>query len=105
MKLEDALQKIIRKYGTVILGEKRLVFLLDDYRAFSDYPAVRPIMKVIAEAGYGKELCEALEIHDMEFVITSDELKETLAEKHGFRKDLADYAVGCISLVTVYSRF
>ena len=105
MKLEDALQKIIRKYGTVILGEKRLVFLLDDYRAFSDYPAVRPIMKVIAEEGYGKELCEALEIHDMEFVITSDELKETLAETHGFRKDLADYAVGCISLVTVYSRF
>ena len=98
MKLEDALQKIIRKYGTVILGEKRLVFLLDDYRAFSDYPAVRPIMKVIAEEGYGKELCEALEIHDMEFVISSDELKETLAEKHGFRKDLADYAVGCISL-------
>ena len=98
MKLEDALEKIIRKYGTVILGEKRLVFLLDDYRAFADYPAVRPVMKVIAEDGYGKELCEALEIHDMEFVISSDELKENLAEKHGFRKDLADYAVGCISL-------
>ena len=97
MKLQDALQKIIRKYGTVILGEKRLVFLLDDYRSFADYPAVRPIMKAIAEDGYGKELCEAAEIHDMEFVSSSNDLKETLTEKHGFRKDLAEYAVSCIS--------
>lgn len=97
MKLQDALQKIIRKYGTVILGEKRLVFLLDDYRSFADYPAVRPIMKAIAEDGYGKELCEAAEIHDMEFVSSSNDLKETLTEKHGFRKDFAEYAVSCIS--------
>ena len=96
MKLQDALQKVIRKYGTVILGEKRLVFLLDDYRAFAEYPAVRPVMKAIAENGYGKELCDAAEIHPMECIGLSDELKRTLAEEYGFRKDFADYSVDCI---------
>lgn len=98
MNLQDALKKIIRKYGTAILGEKRLVFLLEDYRAFSDYPAVKPVMKVIAEDGYGIELSDAADTEDsIEFAASSDRLKETLTKKHGFRKDFAEYAVGCIS--------
>ena len=56
MKLQDALKRIIMEFGISALKEKRLVFLLSDYKAFDDYPAVKPIMKSIVEDGYGNEL-------------------------------------------------
>ena len=60
MKLQDALKRIIMEFGISALKEKRLVFLLSDYKAFDDYPAVKPIMKSIVEDGYGNELCRLL---------------------------------------------
>lgn len=48
MKLHEALRQIITQFGVSVLGEKRLVYLLSDYRAFEDYPAMRQIMLLIA---------------------------------------------------------
>ncbi len=39
MKLEEALRKIIRQFGVSVLQEKRLMFILSDFRAFNDHPA------------------------------------------------------------------
>ena len=52
MKLHDALRKIIREHGTAVLGEKRLVFLLMDFRAFDDCPAMRRVMLAAAQNGW-----------------------------------------------------
>ena len=51
MKLQDALKRIFREFGMNVLKEKRFVFLLSDYKAFDDYPAVKQIIKAIVMTG------------------------------------------------------
>ena len=97
MKLQDALKKIIREFGMRVLREKRLVFLLSDYKAFDDYPAVKQIMKSIAEDGYGKELCRlGMDVSGEECLNYAGRLKKTLSGDKHFKPELADYAVDCI---------
>ena len=50
MKLHDAMQKIIRQFGTPVLAESRLMSLLADYKAFDDFPAMKDVMKEILSA-------------------------------------------------------
>ena len=57
MKLHDALRKIFRLFGINVLQEKRLVFLLADYKAFDDCPAMEKVIEAIAAGRYGKEFC------------------------------------------------
>lgn len=97
MKLQDALKKIIREFGMSVLREKCLVFLLSDYKAFDDYPAVKQIMKSIAEDGYGKELCRlGMDVSGEECLNYAGRLKKTLSGDKHFKPELADYAVDCI---------
>jgi len=97
MKLQDALKKIIREFGMSVLREKRLVFLLSDYKAFDHYPAVKQIMKSIAEDGYGKELCRlGMDVSGEECLNYAGRLKKTLSGDKHFKPELADYAVDCI---------
>lgn len=100
MKLQDALKRIIMEFGISALKEKRLVFLLSDYKAFDDYPAVKPIMKTIAENGYGNELCSLLMDGSREkFMNYAGWLKKTLSVDKNFKPELACYAVDCIMSV------
>jgi TPR repeat protein len=97
MKLQDALKKIIREFGMSVLREKRLVFLLSDYKAFDDYPAVKQIMQSIAEDGYGKELCRlGMDGNSEECLNYAGRLKKTLSGDKHFKPELTDYAVDCI---------
>jgi len=97
MKLQDALKRIIMEFGISALKEKRLVFLLSDYKAFDDYPAVKPIMKTIAEDGYGNELCSLLMDGSREkFMNYAGWLKKTLSADRNFKPELVGFAVDCI---------
>jgi len=97
MKLQDALKKIIREFGMSVLREKRLLFILSDYKAFDDYPAVKQIMQSIAEDGYGKELCRlVMDGNSEECLNYAGRLKKTLSGDKHFKPELADYAVDCI---------
>ena len=97
MKLQDALKRIIMEFGISALKEKRLVFLLSDYKAFDDYPAVKPIMKSIVEDGYGNELCRLLlDGRREKFLDYAGWLKKTLSADKNFKSELACYAVDCI---------
>ena len=97
MKLQDALKKIIREFGMSVLREKRLLFILSDYKAFDDYPAVKQIMKSIAEDGYGKELCRlGMDGSGEECLNYAGFLKKTLSFDKHFKPELTDYAVDCI---------
>lgn len=99
MKLQDALRKVIRRYGMSIIEDKRVMAFLADYKAFDEFPAVKPVMKAIAEGGYGRELCRlAADESDAEYLRYAAGLKNTLAADKNFRKEFADYAVDSISL-------
>lgn len=54
MKLHEALRQIVRQSGTQVLQEQRLMYLLPDYRAYDEYPAVKQVMKAIIADGYAK---------------------------------------------------
>ena len=98
MKLQDATKKIIEEEGISILEEKRLVFLLADYLAFDDFPAVKPVMRSIVLDGYGKELCRLGSGGNRnDYLGYAGSLKEALARDRHFRRELADYAVDCIT--------
>ena len=79
MKLEEALRKIIRQFGVSVLQEKRLMFILSDFRAFNDHPAVN--------LDDDSEGCLSF----------ARSLKMSLAEDRHFKQELADYAVDSIT--------
>ena len=96
MKLQEALREIIMKYGVGVLGEKRLVFLLSDFRAFDGYPAMRQVMSAIVSR-YGKDLCRAAGAEsgsDMRRLLGT--IRTSLVSGMRFREDLADFASDCI---------
>ena len=98
MRLHEAMRKVIREFGAAILEEKRLLSVLADYRAFEEFPAVRQILQSVVSDGYGKELCgKSLDGDSSEYLPCADKVKKALAADHHFKKELADYAVDCIS--------
>lgn len=98
MKLEEALRKIIRQFGVSVLQEKRLMFILSDFRAFNDHPAVKQVFQSIVSDGSGKKLCSLFLDDDSEGCLSfARSLKMSLAEDRHFKQELADYAVDSIT--------
>ena len=98
MRLEEALRKVIRQFGVSVLQEKRLMFVLSDFRAFNDYPAVKQVFQSIVSDGSGKELCCLFLDDDSEGCLTyARNLKKSLAADRHFKQELADYAVDSIT--------
>jgi len=98
MKLDEALRKIIRQFGVSVLQEKRLMFILSDFRAFNDHPAVKQVFQSIVSDGSGKKLCSLFLDDDSEGCLSfASSLKKSLAEDRHFKQELADYAVDSIT--------
>lgn len=97
MKLQDALRKTIREFGLSSLKDRRLVSILSDYHAFTDYPAMRQVMATLAEKGYGKELFRLSNDGNLEKAATyARNLTKSLSKDLGFREEFANYASDCI---------
>ena len=97
MKLHESLRKIIRQFGTNVLSEKRLLFILSDFRAFEEYPALKQVFEAIVSTGAGKELMRLSLDDDRAGCISyAQNLKKSLTEQRHFREDLAEYAAGSI---------
>jgi len=97
MKLHDALRKISGQYGTAVLQEKRLMAMLADFRAFDDFPAVKRVMKSMADDGDLKQICSLAQGGDMNKARDfAEDVKKRLIRDLKYRKDVADYAVGSI---------
>lgn len=56
MKLHDAMKELLGQFGSTLLQESRLFSMLADYRAFSDYPAMRQVVKELVARRYLSEL-------------------------------------------------
>lgn len=98
MKLHEALRKIFKLFGIAVLKEKRLVFLLADYKAFDDFPAMKQVMEAIVTGRYGRELC--LRVADdgsADYELYTDYLRISLVRVQRFRKEFARYAADSIS--------
>lgn len=97
MKLHESLRKIIRQFGTNVLSGKRLLFILSDYRAFEEYPALKQVFEAIVSTGAGKELMRLSLDDDRAGCISyAQNLKKSLSEDRHFREDLAACAVDSI---------
>ena len=97
MKLHDAMQKIIRQFGTPVLAESRLMSLLADYKAFDDFPAMKDVMKEILSGGFGKELSSRSKgTDDTEFLSYAETVRKSLVSEKHFKEDFARYAVESI---------
>ena len=98
MKLHESLRKIIRQFGINVLQEKRLMSLLADYKSFDDYPAMKDVMKAVADKGHGKELCRlAMDGSDADFRRYAGDVRKSLIRNGHFKESLAAYAVDSIS--------
>ncbi len=53
MTLRDAIKKAFREFGKNIITEQRFVSILADYHAFDDSPALRVILRMLINEGYG----------------------------------------------------
>ena len=97
VRLQDALRKAVRMSGAELLGEKRLLFILSDFRAFDEYPAVKQVITAIVSRGSGKELAELfLEEDRASCLLYAQNLRKSLSGQGRFREDLSDYAVGSV---------
>ena len=97
MKLHDAMQKIIRQFGTPVLAESRLMSLLADYKAFDDCPAMKDVFKELLSGGFGKELSSRSKgTDDAEFLSYAETVRKSLVSEKHFKKDFASYAVESI---------
>ena len=98
MKLHDALRKIFKLFGIAVLKEKRLVFLLADYKAFDDFPAMKQVMEAIVTGRYGRELClRSADDDSADYELYTEYLRKSLVRVQRFRKEFAQYATDSIS--------
>ena len=99
MKLQEALLKCTRQFGREVLKERRLIFMLLDYHAFRDYPAMKKVVKALISGGCINELySRSRSASRSDYLSYAGTVKKSLAADMHFRKELADYAVDSISL-------
>ena len=99
MKLQEALLKCTRQFGREVLKERRLIFMLLDYHAFRDYPAMKQVVKALLSGGYVNELySRSRSASRSDYLSYAGTIKKSLAADMHFRKELADYAVDSVSL-------
>ena len=97
MKLHEALRKILKEFGSRVLMEKRLVFLLADHLAFDGFPAMKEVMKAVAAGVWGKDLYNRSLLDDREdSALYAEYLWKSLARTCGFREEFARYAAECL---------
>ena len=97
MKLHEALRNIFRKFGLEVLEDGRFQGFLADYRAYDEFPAMRQVMRSLADGGYGKELGSRIRNgNDADVRLYGDYLKKALSAALNFKTEFASYAVDSI---------
>ena len=99
MKLQEALLKCTRQFGREVLKERRLIFMLLDYHAFRDYPAMKKVVKALLSGGDVNELfSRSRSASRSDYLSYAESVKKKLAGDMHFRREFADYAVDSVSL-------
>lgn len=97
MKLHEALKKVFWQFGIAVLQEKRLIFILADFRAFDEYPAMRKVMETVVSDGHGKRLySKSLKPESDEVITCAQGVLKSLTLERKFGAGYANYAVDSI---------
>lgn len=104
VEFHEALKDIISREDPRIIKEKRLVYILDDFKVFDNYSSTRYILKAIITGGYSESL---LMIGKWDISVVS--LIHKCVIETGFQKDMVNYvfqtmayALGYIDLVNTH---
>ena len=98
MKLQEIIHQVISQFDGSVLGENRFFYLLADYHAFNDYPAMKQVMKDLVFYGYGKGLYVSSQSPNRsDYLLYTYDVKKFLALSKHYKKEFADYAVDSIS--------
>lgn len=91
MKLQEIIQKVISQFSCSVLGEKRFFYLLADYHAFDDYPAMKQVMKDLVFYGYGKGLYDrSLRQNKSDYLVFTYDVKKFLALSKHYKKEFPE---------------
>ncbi len=95
MKLKEALRRIVDAKGLNILSSPVVINILNDYKAFDEYPCSKNILKNIISEGY---LDKIAFIHDnqLPWCDTPNTYLIELHERLGLRKDISAYVINSI---------
>ena len=97
MKLHEALKKVFWQFGIAVLQEKRLIFILADFRAFDEYPSMRKVMETVVSDGHGKRLySKSLKPESDEVITCAQGVLKSLTLERKFGAGYANYAVDSI---------
>ena len=98
MKLHEALRAVLKKSGSSVLDDRRFLSFLADYRAYDDYPAMKQVMKALADGGYAREFsCRIRNKNDRDTRLYAAYLKRALSEAYDFKQEFACYAADSIA--------
>ena len=95
MKLKEAISEILKLKDISILKNTLVLNLLNDYKAFEEYPSSKNVLKNIIS----EELMEKiLFLHENQLIqqATSSTYINELYEKYGYRKDVSTYVIASL---------
>ena len=98
MKLHEAMRKALGEFGVSVLGEKRFFYLLSDYHAFEDFPAMKDVVRALADGGYGEKLLTvSQEPGRPRYEACAKDVRKFLACERHFKAEFAACAVDSVS--------
>ena len=98
MKLHEAMKKALLEFGVSVLRERRFFYLLSDYHAFEDCPAMKDVVKALSDGGYGEKLLlMSQEPGRPRYEACAREVRKFLACERHFKAEFAAYAVESVS--------
>ena len=98
MKLHEAMKKALLEFGVSVLGEKRFFYLLSDYHAFEDFPAMKDVVRALADGGYGEKLLTvSQEPGRPRYEACAKDVRKFLACERHFKAEFAACAVDSVS--------
>ena len=98
MKLHEAMKKALLEFGVSVLRERRFFYLLSDYHAFEDFPAMKEVAKALSDGGYGEKLLlMSQEPGRPRYESCVKDVRKFLACERHFKAEFAAYAVESVS--------
>lgn len=98
MKLHEAMKKALLEFGVSVLRERRFFYLLSDYHAFEDFPAMKEVVKALSDGGYGEKLLlMSQEPGRPRYESCVKDVRKFLACERHFKAEFAAYAVESVS--------
>ena len=101
MKLHEAMKKALLEFGVSVLRERRFFYLLSDYHAFEDCPAMKDVVRSLAEGGHGERLLGcSQEPGRTRYESCVKDVRKFLACERRFKAEFALYAAESVSFAS-----